>query len=36
MKEHLEKVETQQFFTVLDASNHQGSQKLSNNILPHP
>jgi len=28
MKEHLEKVETQQFFTVLDTSGYQGNQKL--------
>jgi len=28
MKEYLEKVETQQFFTVLDASGYQGNQKL--------
>jgi len=28
MKEHLEKVETQQFFTVFDSSDYQGNQKL--------
>ncbi|SVD79183.1 uncharacterized protein METZ01_LOCUS432037, partial [marine metagenome] len=28
IKEHLEKVETQQFFTVFDISDYQGNQKL--------
>jgi len=28
IKEHLEKVETQQFFTVFDFSDYQGNQKL--------